>query len=416
MVIIKIGLIFALIVLLLRLKIPFSAAILISGLMLGIGFNLELFGIGRSALKTVISPETLSLAAIVGIILMLSELLQASDQLTALSRLIIDTFGMHRYTYTILPALIGLLPMPGGALFSAPLLDNVGNEYVPAHKKTLINYWFRHIWEYFWPLYPGLVLAAGLFKIDLYTLALFQSPMTVVSIVAGIIFIFPHIQTPPSINNQKTPIKEFFRLIYLVLPIIIIITLFLFRLPMLICLLVGLGWVIINILAFKQLSLTAILKIMFLKKHVYQMMIIVLSILAFTGILQASTLANDLAYFFNKGSGNISMLVVLLSIVFMPFIVGLLTGMTMAFVGVTFPILFSSILPPGAPMLPYLMLAYVSGFSGVMLSPLHLCLILTNQYYGSRLGQVYRYLIPIVLTVLTSALIIFWIYTSVMHK
>ncbi|MFH1228095.1 MAG: DUF401 family protein [Planctomycetota bacterium] len=416
MVIIKICLIFLLIILFLRLKIPFSIAILITGLVLGVGFNLELSQIGRAALGTVISQETLSLAAIVGIILILSELLQASGQLTALSQLIIATFGMHKHTYTILPALIGLLPMPGGALFSAPLLDNVAEEFVPAHKKTLINYWFRHIWEYFWPLYPGLVLAAGLYKIDLYTMALYQSPMTVVSIITGIIFVFPNIKTPPSENNQPTHIKQFFKMIYLILPIIIIIALFLFRLPMLICLLAGLSWVIINILIFRQLSLVAILKIIFMKKHVYQMMIIVLSILAFTGILQASTLTNDLSHFFHQGSGNIPMFIVLLSIVFMPFIVGLLTGMTMAFVGVTFPILFSSILPTGTSMMPYMMLAYVSGFSGVMLSPLHLCLILTNQYYGSTLSRVYRYLIPIVLTVLASSFGIFWLYITFMRK
>ena len=416
MIILKIGLILLLIALLLRLKISFSIAILFTGLILGLGFNLKLSQIGEAALETVISPETLSLAAIVGIILILSELLQASGQLTALSRLILDAFGMRRYTYTILPALIGLLPMPGGALFSAPLLDNVGNEFVPAHKKTLINYWFRHIWEYFWPLYPGLVLAAGLYKIELYTLALFQSPMTVVSIVTGIIFIFPNIKPPPSTNNQKTHIKDLFRLIYLILPIIIIITLFLFRLPMLICLLVGLSWVIVNILIFKQLSLPTILKITFLRKHIHQMMVIVLSILAFTGILQASTLTNDLAHFFHQGSGSIPLSVVLISMIFMPFIVGLLTGMTMAFVGVTFPILFSSILPPGAPMLPYMMLAYVSGFSGVMLSPVHLCLILTNQYYGSTLSRVYRYLIPIVLTVLASSFVVFWLYLSLMYR
>jgi hypothetical protein len=33
----------------------------------------------------------------------------------------------------------------------------------------------------------------------------------------------------------------------------------------------------------------------------------------------------------------------------------------------------------------------VTGYTG---SPLHLCLILTNQYYGSALNKVYRYLLP----------------------
>ena len=53
------------------------------------------------------------------------------------------------------------------------------------------------------------------------------------------------------------------------------------------------------------------------------------------------------------------------------------------------------------------MLAYVSGMSGVMLSPLHLCLVLTTAYYGATLMKVYKYLIPIVAVVLTCAIIIF---------
>jgi len=42
------------------------------------------------------------------------------------------------------------------------------------------------------------------------------------------------------------------------------------------------------------------------------------------------------------------------------------------------------------------MLAYLSGFVGVILSPSHLCLILTNEYFGSDLMKVYKTLaIPI---------------------
>ena len=29
-------------------------------------------------------------------------------------------------------------------------------------RRTFLNYWFRHVWEMVFPLYPSLVLAAGL--------------------------------------------------------------------------------------------------------------------------------------------------------------------------------------------------------------------------------------------------------------
>ena len=37
---------------------------------------------------------------------------------------------------------------------------------------------------------------------------------------------------------------------------------------------------------------------------------------------------------------------------------------------------------------------YAGIIAGYMASPLHLCLILTNSYYKSELGKVYRYLVP----------------------
>jgi len=74
--------------------------------------------------------------------------------------------------------------------------------------------------------------------------------------------------------------------------------------------------------------------------------------------------------------------------------VGLITGITIAFVGSSFPIVIPLIasLDAGANIYPYIMLAMVFGFSGVLLSPVHLCLILSNQYFESSMESVYRHL------------------------
>ena len=57
-------------------------------------------------------------------------------------------------------ALIGLIPMPGGALFSAPLVEACDTEHrLSGDTKTQINYWFRHMWEYWFPLYAGVIMA-----------------------------------------------------------------------------------------------------------------------------------------------------------------------------------------------------------------------------------------------------------------
>ena len=59
-------------------------------------------------------------------------------------------------------------------------------------------------------------------------------------------------------------------------------------------------------------------------------------------------------------------------------------------------------------MLPYMMLALVSGFVGVLLSPLHLCLLMSNEYFHTTLGRVYRYLVIPCAALLVAACSYFW--------
>jgi hypothetical protein len=43
-------------------------------------------------------------------------------------------------------------------------------------------------------------------------------------------------------------------------------------------------------------------------------------------------------------------------------------------------------------ILPYAVLAYLSGFVGVMIAPTHLCLVLSNTYFKAKPATVYRFL------------------------
>jgi len=52
-----------------------------------------------------------------------------------------------------------------------------------------------------------------------------------------------------------------------------------------------------------------------------------------------------------------------------------------------------------------LALAFGSGFAGVMLSPVHLCLVLTREYFEADLAKVYRRLwVPSALVLATAVI------------
>jgi hypothetical protein len=91
----------------------------------------------------------------------------------------------------------------------------------------------------------------------------------------------------------------------------------------------------------------------------------------------------------------------------LPFIVGLLTGLTVGFVGATFPIITAML--GGAPDAGSITFAFASGFAGVMLSPTHLCYLLTLRYFKADMEGSYRYLYLPVLLVFLVGLIRLWV-------
>jgi hypothetical protein len=87
----------------------------------------------------------------------------------------------------------------------------------------------------------------------------------------------------------------------------------------------------------------------------------------------------------------------------LPFLAGVMTGLTIAYVGITFPILMP-LMGSGSLSLGLLALAFGSGFAGVMLSPVHLCLILTREYFNADMAKVYHRLwIPSALVLAAAA-------------
>jgi integral membrane protein (TIGR00529 family) len=87
-------------------------------------------------------------------------------------------------------------------------------------------------------------------------------------------------------------------------------------------------------------------------------------------------------------------------LILLPLLIGFSTGLSSAMVGISIPLLTPFIVTGGSVDGAALLLAYGAGGIGYLLSPLHLCLVLSAEYYHARLASVYRYLVPPALAVL----------------
>jgi len=92
----------------------------------------------------------------------------------------------RRVVMSLLPVFIGLMPSPGGALFSCPMVNQVAAKSATPEDKAFANYYYRHIWEYFLPLYPGILLASQISEIPLPKLILAMIPYGLLVLLFGV--------------------------------------------------------------------------------------------------------------------------------------------------------------------------------------------------------------------------------------
>ena len=338
-----------------------------------------------SILKSSIDIKTLKLVILVLAIIFLSNLMEKKNLLTQLVIHLENLNLPKKVQYISLPAFIGLLPMPGGALFSAPMVDKaISKENFTPEEKTFINYWFRHIWEYFLPLYPGVILVSGLFNIPFFKFLQFHGIFLVIMIITGYFIVLKKVKENEK-NDKNRAKKDILGLFYSIYPVITIFVLvFLFKIDTVISVLLS---CIASIILYKA-KIYEIKE--FLKKSLkIDMIIMILGIFYFKKALQVTGAINLLPEIFPHSNS----MAVYSILILLPLISGLLTGITIAYVGISFPILSSYFITGNVVNMPLETLAYISGFIGVLLSPVHLCLLLTNEYFKSNLMKVYKYLI-----------------------
>jgi len=385
MILVKMAAVILLLVILIRRKVNLGLALILDAAIMGFMFNLGFKKTLLSLFKGVFSFETFELAGILISILFLENIMRRKlfleKMLTSLQNLV----GDYRAVAAMIPPFIGLLPSAGGALFSAPLVQEaVGDNGLSSERKAFINYWFRHVWEYMFPLYPAVILAARIIDVDLGLYVKKMLPFTIAAILVGIPVSF--YKTKRVVNrptNTQPKSYHFKNLLFGISPILFIIFMF-FGLK--VHLFIGIGITILTLTLIYRYSLKDY-KELFIEAFSFKTLFLVLGIMVFKNMLVDSGVVEQLPAFLIQAD-----VPVLLMFFLLPFTVGVLTGISSACVAVTFPIL-AGLLPEIN--LSYMAFAYVSGFAGVMVTPIHLCMVFSANYYKAKLGSLMvRVIIP----------------------
>lgn len=390
-----------LIVFLIRKKWNLGYIMILASLLLGVLFRLRVKDIILNVVVAIIDPMTLKLFGIIVLVFLLSGVLRKIESLKdivdSLQKLVKD----HRLILAFIPAFLGLIPMPAGAMFSAPMVNEVASRMnLQAEEKTFINYWFRHIWELIWPLYPSIILFSALLEVEIREIVKVQFPLTIALFIIGLVWEQRNIKRNIIENTNRKDV--FFNMKKLFLgtwPILLIAVFVLFvKLDFLISLsIVILSLILLNRYKIKVKDIKDIIK----SDLDLNILFLIAGIMIFQRMLEATGIIIIIPEFFT-GLG-IPRLVVLFII---PFLVGILTGISSATVGICFPVLLPFMVVKNEVNLNYAMFANVGAYIGMMISPVHLCLVVTKDYFKADLAKIYKLLALPLLIIILFALIL----------
>lgn len=321
--------------------------------------SLNLNYIGSGFLQTLTQSDFYEVIAVIFGIYLLSDTMKASGNSQKFAKNIRALFN-SKQAVGLIPMLLGLLPMPGGAMFTAPMVKDIADESnINRVEATAMNYWFRHSMEFFWILYPALILESALTGISLTKLLLIQLPIGLFAIIGGWLYFK---KGKINIKKDKKLWKELFESI---LPILIIIIGVIASLP---------GWLVVLaislIYTFYQKNYKDLLNIR------WETVLLLLFVFWYKNFVTVSNLSNDFVE--NLTMWGVSpWWIIMIS----PIIIGLITGITQAGFAVTMPIALSFVEAGFISLVPVAITTYFFSVLGVLLSPVHLCLLLTSRYF-----------------------------------
>ena len=135
----------------------------------------------QSLINVVTNPTILVLMVIVTLISILGGIMEESElMLEMIQKMRVS----RKASLMVIPALFGLLPVPGGALMSAPIVEQIDSEE-DSSKKVSINVWYRHMLILIYPLSSSLILASILTGINLYIIVIGLLPCLIIMWLVG---------------------------------------------------------------------------------------------------------------------------------------------------------------------------------------------------------------------------------------
>lgn len=311
-----------------------------------------------------------------------------------------------RLIIMLMPAMVGMLQVPGGAALSAPFCNNLGTEMgLSRTQRANNNVICRHIFMLFAPFSTCVVMAVSLApEMDVLPFLLMCFVFTAVMTVGNYVFFLrksqpidlPHVSAGERVKNLGI-------FLLMLSPIFLTAALnaifgmsYVFAVPI--------GGILVFLLSDKKdfLRSTA-------KTFKSGLAIMIVGVYFFQNIVKDMTdlqvLVQDLL---TNGSGVVFLVVVALA----SLLFGLASGLMYTPLGVLVPII-AAISTGGASLVVDMFYVFCWSYIGYVFSPLHMCQLLSDKECGCQTGERYKTYIPMIILLVVASVGLYLLFGMV---
>lgn len=361
---------------LLRRRQPIGIAILVGGIFIWLCTDPTFKELKDAVIQMATTPRSYDLVGALYLVICLEIELRKSGCLAGMVEALSRMFSSRRFTLAVMPAFLGLLPSIGGARFSAPIVEEASKGFeAKPEDKAAINFWFRHIFEFSSPLVPGMILACGIAGVKIGDLIVHLGWLTIVAFILGWIVMVRGLKqtvaTRTEVSSEEAKRHNMDFVLSLTPVIANVVLMVAFGLQASVSMIIVVVAMIPLLMFFNR---HVSVKEVFISALDYKMFANVICILLFIALLESTGVLALLVAAFESSPLPIPVIIGFLS-----FIIGLLTGISQGHVAIMMPIV------AGISMgdLDLVGVAMVFGVAGQMVTPTHLCLTITVDYFKS---------------------------------
>lgn len=393
----------AIILLLLRRHIPIGPCMLAGGLFIWLVKSTQPAFLWQAFTETLALNRTYDIIFALYFVMCLEIELRTSGALSGMVKALQRIFSSAKFTLAVMPAFLGLLPSLGGARFSAPIVEEASKEFsLSREHQATINFWFRHIFEYSSPIIPGMIMACSIAGVAFSDFLIHLSWLTLLSFAAGWLVLIRPIKDLKTQSQIYDPAEYHKNLIDMYLSLSPVILTFL--LVVFLDLNASLAMGLVTVCMFFVLQHTQRFvngKEVIFGAFDWKMFLNVICILYFIQILTVTSVLNEIVVAFQSSPLPVPVIIAAVS-----FIIGILTGMSQGHVAIVMPIVAA--MSTGNLNLAGVAMAF--GVAGQMLTPTHMCLVVTLDYFKANFFKTLQPIVLIEIIVLS----VFSIYTYLM--